>query len=197
MELETKRKLIHISGAAFPFYILWAERKWTLAVPIATLAALILALYFVSCCFKRKMRLPVISNVIEATERPDVIENMPGKGAMMFLVGALLSLLIFSFNVRVACASILILALGDGISTIVGIKAGSHKIFYNKAKSWEGTLAGFALAFAGALILVPYQIALAGSLAGMFVESLPLKIDDNFSIPLFSAFAMSTAFYLF
>lgn len=196
MELETKRKLIHISGAVFPFYILWAERKWTLAVPVATLAALIFALYFVSCCFKRNIRLPVVSKIIETTERPDVIENTPGKGAMMFLIGALLSLLIFS-NVKIACASILILALGDGVSTIVGVKVGRHKIFYNRAKSWEGTLAGFALALAGALALVPYQIALAGSLAGMFIESLPLKIDDNFSMPLFSAFAMSMAFYLF
>ena len=57
---------------------------------------------------------------------------------------------------------------------------------FNKAKYIEGTLAGMVFAFLGACIFVNPVKALLGAAVGMFVESLPLPVDDNLAIPLIS-----------
>jgi dolichol kinase len=73
----------------------------------------------------------------------------------------------------------------------VGRKYGSVKIPYNPEKSIQGSLAGFAAAFLGALIIVSPFYAFLAALLGMIGESLPLKVDDNVVIPLFSGVTLT------
>lgn len=194
MDLETRRQLIHMSGVAIPFYLQWSYYNWGLATPFLSLALTSVLLYLISQSYKRDFRLPVVSRIIDATERPGVIEVSPAKGALMFLVGSIITLVLFSFNIAIVAASIAVLALGDSFSTLTGKRLGKHKIPYNSEKSLEGSFYGFIAAFAGAAALVPWPIALAGALAGMLVESLPLSIDDNLTIPLAAALAMALLF---
>jgi dolichol kinase len=100
-------------------------------------------------------------------------------------------LILFGSNINIACASIIILALGDSFSTLAGKRYGRHKIFYNPEKSFEGSIGGFVPAFIGAMVFVPPEVALFGAFMGMNVESLSLRIDDNISIPLISGFFMT------
>lgn len=193
MDLETKRQLIHASGAIVALYVRWSYNALGFLVPFATLVLAIIFLYLAAEGYKRKLRLPVVSNFIDAAERTEVIEKSPASGALFFFIGSLFSLLFFSSNINVVCASILILALGDSVSTLVGRKFGQRKIFYNQAKSWEGTAAGFLFAFLGAATQVSPPTALIGALAGMLVESLPIKINDNLTMPVFAGLAMSFA----
>jgi len=190
--LETKRQLIHASGFFIAFYILWAGQIFS----ILTLWSIILVVILISEGYKRGIKLPLISKIIESAERHEVIEERPAKGAILFLVGSLTSIILFGKNMKIVSATIIILALGDSVSTLIGKNFGEHKIPYNKMKSLEGSVAGFAFALLGAQIFVGLQLAILGALTAMLTESLPINIDDNITIPVISGLAMTLAVYL-
>ena len=113
------------------------------------------------------------------------------RGAFYFYLASAVSL--FLFSQEIAALSIIVLALGDSFSTAVGI-FGKCRIFYNRKKTWEGTLAGFAAAFVGCFLINPY-LALPAAFVGMLVESLPLKIDDNLTIPILTGVVLSAIMF--
>ncbi len=145
---------------------------------IVFLSVALAGLFAVATLLMKGWRLPLLSRVFDEFER-DV--DLPGKGAMYFVIGSLL-VSSFSQNFGYALAAIAILALGDGFATIVGKLFGRARVAWNKAKSWEGTIA-FAVAGALAgyvfigLAAVPLSLVLA------FAETLPLDVDDNLLIP--------------
>lgn len=109
------------------------------------------------------------------------------RGAFYFYLASAVSL--FLFSQEIAALSITVLALGDSFSTAVGI-FGKNRIFYNRKKTWEGTTAGFIAAFAVCFLISP-QLAFPAALAGMMVESLPLKTDDNLTVPILTGMILS------
>lgn len=127
--------------------------------------------------------LTAVHNVFEKFDRSG--ENY--RGAFYFYLASAVSL--FLFSQQVAMLSITVLALGDSFSTAVGI-FGKRKIFYNRKKTWEGTFAGFAAAFASCFLINP-MLALPAAFTGMIIESLPLKIDDNLTIPILTGIILS------
>ncbi|MEE8167377.1 MAG: diacylglycerol/polyprenol kinase family protein [Candidatus Hydrothermarchaeales archaeon] len=195
MHLETRRQFLHMSGVGVAFYIRWAHDTYGFFLAFATLAVSLLIGYAITRKYREGMHLPFISRFIELYERSEVIEEDPGKGALSFFVGSLAVLVLFRFNIGIVSASIMILALGDSVSTLVGRNFGRHKIFYNSEKSWEGTAAGFLFAFLGAATQIKLGIAFVGALTGMLFESFPLKVDDNIGVPLASGAAMSLALF--
>ncbi len=197
MDLETRRQLIHMSGIAIPFYLQWSYYAWGVITPLLSLLLAIILLYGISLSYKKKLRVPVVARIIDTTERPGVIAVSPARGAMMFLLGGTVTLLLFSYSIAIVAASIAVLALGDSFSTLAGKRLGRHRIPYNKEKSIEGSLFGTIAAFAGALILVPWPLALAGALGGMLAESLPLKVDDNLVIPIAAALSMTALSFIY
>ena len=186
MDLETKRQLIHMSGVGLAFYVVYAG----LYLAVSTFLFLVVAGLIISYGYKKGVRFPVISTIVDSTEREGIIEKFPGKGALTFFFGSLLVLLLFGSDLNVAAAAIIILALGDSFSTLVGKRYGRHKLFYSREKSVEGSVGGFVPAFLGALIFVSPQIALVGAVVGMAAESLPAKIEDNIIIPLAAGLVM-------
>lgn len=184
-----------MSGIFLALYVKWANDAYGYFLPLATLVFALLIGYALSSAYKRGIRIPIVAQLIDSTERPEVINNMPGKGALSFFLGSLLVVLLFGFDASVASASIAVLAIGDSVSTLVGRNFGRHKIQYNPAKSWEGTLSGLVFAAIGASLLLSPELAIIGALGGMLVESLPLKADDNITIPLGAGTAVSLALY--
>ncbi len=145
----------------------------------------------------RKHKIPVIYWLLQRFEREEYIKKSPGKGSLYFLAGVLLTIKLFPKDI--ALLSIMILALGDSISTLVGINFGRTKQFINGSgtKLLEGTLAGVIAAFLGCLaliLLVPgFSVgilqALAACIGAMIVESIDLQVnkqpvDDNIIVPL-------------
>jgi dolichol kinase len=189
MEIETRRQMVHALGIVFPFYILKVGWK----ASAATFSFFLFAGYVISSCHKKGMRIPIISRMLDLCERPEMLKKFPGKGALSFFTGSLLVVLLFKSWLSIAAASIIILALGDSTSTLIGKKFGKRLLFYNKKKSLEGSIAGFVIAFFGASFIVPPLVAMIGALVGTVTESLPLKIDDNIAIPLTSSLAMLLA----
>ena len=92
---------------------------------------------------------------------------------------------------RTGFAAITILTLGDGTARLVGKKFGRRVLPHNKAKKLEGTVAGILLSAAASLLFVSPSKAIAASIIGMIVETIPLPINDNILIPLVAAVALT------
>ena len=124
-------------------------------------------------------------------------------GTPYYILSALLSIAIFPKPVAVL--SILYLAFGDPLASLAGILYGSKSLKIAPGKSLVGTLTGV---IACALITWVYSKGLAltelstlalvsvGGVAGGMAELLPFEIDDNFTIPIFSGFALWLVFIL-
>jgi diacylglycerol kinase (CTP) len=120
-------------------------------------------------------------------------EHLKESAGIPFAMGLLLTIL--SFPKAVTLTAILTLSYSDPLSAIIGIQYGRIKV--TKNKSLEGSLAFFsctfmaafivALSYSGAawtqIIIYSLMVALSSSL----FELLPIRIDDNLTIPLFTA----------
>jgi diacylglycerol kinase (CTP) len=124
-------------------------------------------------------------------------------GTPFYLASAVLAVGIFPREVAVL--SILCLAFGDPMSSVFGILFGKHGPRFKSGKSLIGTSAGVItcalvslvfLAFAGISGAPLALLALVGGFAGGTAELLPLEVDDNFSIPVVTGFALWLAFIL-
>ena len=105
------------------------------------------------------------------------------------------SLVIFFFSRNVAITAMFFLSLGDAAAELGGKNFGRLKIF---GKSLEGTIAFFLVAFLTAFVLFEsWQVALLGALAGALVELFSFEVDDNLTVPIGSALALSLALILF
>ena len=111
-----------------------------------------------------------------------------------FLIAFFLTVLLFEKCTAIlACAY---LVFGDFFSKSFGLAFGRRKLF---EKTLEGSLAHFIACSLAAYILLaflPYPPlnALLGALVASLVEALPLSIDDNLTVPIISASAMSVLF---
>ncbi|MBI2040618.1 MAG: hypothetical protein HYT16_00810 [DPANN group archaeon] len=123
----------------------------------------------------------------------------------LYFFSSLLFTLIF-FGKSYLFFGIIALAMGDSAAALAGKYFGKHKIFWNRDKSFEG-MAGFAVVtFAVTLIFLAifpqfalfsaWELAAFVGIAGAAIESLPI-LDDNFSIPLLTAIALSLAVRFF
>lgn len=130
-----------------------------------------------------RFRIPVIAWFLDKFERKQV---RPGKGAITYFVGVLLALKLFTFDISLA--AILILALGDGVSSLIG-PFGKLKTKLSDKKLFEGTFTGGLLGGIAALFFVaPFEAFLASFIA-MFFEAMEIRLNqkilnDNVIIPI-------------
>jgi dolichol kinase len=103
-------------------------------------------------------------------------------------------LIIFFFpKVEIVALGWAALAIGDAAAGYLGSKYGKRKLFYNHSKTLEGSLAFVLLSFpfaylfmwfvSGDVYIAPLPVFIA-IFGGALMESLPLKIDDNISVPI-------------
>lgn len=169
---EIFRKTSHMAfGLLITAFIFLSPHD--LAVQVMT--AVVFVSVAIADAISKGYNIPLFSTIVNRMER-DV--KVPGKGAIVFFISALLCTVIFSKEY--AAIAILVLSVTDGISTIVGTKAGRHRLYKNK--SCEGTAAGL---IAGFIVLLPFTapataviLAIAGSAAELFSP-----IDDNLTVP--------------
>ncbi len=108
-------------------------------------------------------------------------------GASYVLIGSFISITIFPKEV--AILALLFTAVGDTAAALYGRKFGKIKIWN---KTLEGSVAGLVACLIITLFFlqIPNIIKFSGAFAAMLIELLPIKIDDNLRIPLFSGFVM-------
>jgi dolichol kinase len=113
-------------------------------------------------------------------------------GASNVLLSAFLC--VFLFPKVIAISAITILIISDTTSALVGRRFGKHRFL---AKSLEGSLAFFISALLVVLVTpkmstlpLEYIVGFIAAAIGAVVEALPIKIDDNLSIPLAVGFSL-------
>lgn len=102
------------------------------------------------------------------------------------------------FPKTIAILSIFYLSLADPIAALIGTLWGKKSIQIFSGKSLIGSLAAFLICFLVTILFlrnsIPFNqlllISFIGGLAGSVAESLPLKIDDNLTIPIFSGLVL-------
>ncbi len=186
---ELSRKAVHISGVlAVP--LLYALGR----IKTASLFLFLAFALYVYPSLVESMKKTFLGGVLSGLRKAlDFFERSRRRrysGAINFLAG--IGVIIFILPENIASISIIVLCIGDGVSTLVGRYFGKNRLFHNDSKSWEGSLSGFAASTAVCLLITNLPVALFASFIGMFVESLSIGVDDNLSVP----FAVGVSVYL-
>ncbi len=173
MDKETARQLFHIGIGicAIALLLLW-DRGALIAGVFLTI---LIGLWLMNIRLLGG-RVPLVAWFEERFEREDA--PLPGWGSACYAAGVLLTATFLHDPMRIA-AVLVCLAIGDGVSTLVGLR-GRIRIPYNKRKTLEGSLALFIASLPAYAFIGPLAIPLA--LVAAVAESVPV-IDDNISIP--------------
>ena len=174
------RETIHISSFLLTFICIYLLGN----IMVASLILLVAVLYTLSEVARvRGINIPILSSITwNAANKTELYEF--AASPIHFALGIAISLLIFPAPIRYV--AITTLTLGDGCAHLFGMKLGRTPLPFNKGKNLEGTIFGFLFAFLGAMIFVDPAKALVAAAVGMLVESLPLPLNDNLTMPLAS-----------
>lgn len=171
------RKLVHMGGTVFVFIAYFFGKH----------EAIYLVLLCMSFFLLLELLKPGLCNnaYLRCLWREEEVKGFALDPLLYFL--SILCLLLFSLYLDegICYASIAVLTMGDGISTIVGVRGKHH--FRDSKKTIEGAVSGILASFVVGFFFAGY-FALIGSLAGMFAEVTSRRYD-NLTVP-FSAFFM-------
>ncbi|HET7213207.1 MAG TPA: DUF92 domain-containing protein [Terriglobia bacterium] len=181
--LITTRKMVHISMLSFALllpFLTWAEAAG------AALAALAFNLIILP-----RLELDLGKQAGgEAAARP-----VQWTGIVAYPVSVLVLVLLYGRRMEIAGAVWAIMALGDGFASVAGETLRGPAIPWNRGKTWSGFIAfivaGTVGGFALGLWINPslpeskfLWVCIATAFVGAMVESLPIGLDDNISVPL-------------
>jgi len=181
---EAKRKTIHICGVAIPVLYYFFPQD---LVVLGFIFSFFIIFILEWLRFRGVVSLPFLRR----NEKKEI-------GAYVFFVaGAFMSILIFEKSI--AIASIVMLAIGDAASGMVGAVRSVDKTetYEKRTKPPEVMLIMFTVSFIiGYLILQSLPVAIFGAIGAVIADGVPLRvygilIDDNLTIPLFSGMLMS------
>ena len=120
-----------------------------------------------------------------------------------YVIAVLLTIL--TFPKLAALIAIYTLAIADPLAAVIGIRYGRRRITHNR--SLEGSLAFLASTLAVAVIVLHYgstasklDVACTAGVIALVAaacEIVPLRLDDNLTIPLFTGFTAWIAAALF
>lgn len=172
------RKVIHISGALFPVMAVYFGKEVTVGL-VTFLTFLFLGMELI----KPKIRPYSFFKILWRKNEYNEFASAP----LLYLI-SILALLLLSYRLDegICYASIVVLAVGDGLATIIGIHG---KMCYgNSSKTIEGTAAGL---LGAVLCSFPFAgpLSIAGGVAGMYVEARSCR-SDNLTVPLSALMCM-------
>jgi len=182
------RGAIHMSGFTVPFIC-----NYLLNRHIITFLIFLITLLYIMSEFARIAG--IAFPIFTSTTSQAAIKLEPYEFAtapIFYALGITLSLTIFP--PIIGYTSITILTLGDASASLFGKKFGKTPFPFNKAKTLEGSIFGFILAFLGATLFVDPTRAIIAAIAGMVIESLPTPINDNLIIPLSTGIILTLTF---
>ena len=177
---ERARQWVHIGSGAFAALLRFLT--WPQAAMAATVALVFNAVLLPRVGGRRLYR------------PADVDRGFP-IGILLYPTAILLLILTFRSRLDIVAAAWAILAFGDGFATLVG---GGAPLPWNRPKSMRGTAAFVAFGASAGVALawwtrpaidpapsIVFTIAapLAAAILAAFVESLPVNLDDNISVP--------------
>ncbi len=176
LNLEVKRQIFHLVLIS-----LWLVPILLFPYPLALITFVLVIAINLAVVLKLRPFYQLFSFLLEHLERERNLDR-PGIQALYANLGVFLSFLLFG---ELSMFGVIALSVGDSLSTLIGKHFGRHKIFFNGAKSWEGSFAFFLGSFLAFIFITDHRTALLLSSLSALVEALDLRIDDNLVIPLF------------
>jgi uncharacterized protein (TIGR00297 family) len=180
---ENARQWVHIGSAGFA--LLLRVLTWWQAAFMAALA-LAINLVVLPRIGGRRLYRPV-----------DEARGFP-LGILLYPLSVLLLILTFPTRLDIVAAAWGILAFGDGGATLIGRRIGGRQLPWNPEKTLAGTIGFVLCGGAGAIALAGWTrpavvpqpsivflvaASVAAAIAAGLVESIPVRLDDNLSVP--------------
>jgi len=182
---ELMRKSIHICNSLFAYSLFFFnQRDFAIAIGICTIGIILFEIARVKSHKVSTFFIKIFGPIIRDFEGGGRLT-----GATYVMVSSFFVLLFF--DKYVCITSILIMSYSDTAAAIIGKMYGKTKIF---KKTLEGSLAFFITSLIIILIMAPevnLGLGLVAILAATIVESLPISVDDNLSVPLIIALILS------
>ena len=186
MRQEIRRKSIHLfTNSLIPivYLLLDVPKEWMLALlGIASVTFVIIDLGRTRNIWISKVFGKYFNGMMRTHE-------LNGKltGASYVFIGSLITITIFPKEI--AILALLFASFGDTIAALYGKKFGKIRVWN---KTLEGSITGLLACVLVSLFFpdIPNIIKYSGAFAAMFIELLPIHIDDNLRIPLFSGIIM-------
>jgi uncharacterized protein (TIGR00297 family) len=185
---EPLRKALHIAFGLFAFTLRWLS--WPVAAAVAACA--------------------VLGNwlVLHRIVGTRVARHERGydSGIVLYPAMVLALIVVFRNRIEIAGAVWAILAFGDGFATLGGQTIGGARLPWNREKTWSGLAAFLAFGFVAAEVIYVWLRTRPAALPGLaiiagtvivcaIVESLPLNVDDNVTVPMAGAATMAALVY--
>lgn len=188
---ELNRKIIHLGSVLIPISYLWYVKEQN------TMILIMICLFTISMIIDLlRIKLSILNNFFKYFFSKMLREgetNGQITGASWLLLGSLLTIMFFP--IYIAVPALIYLTIGDSFAALVG------KAFpYGKVgtKSITGSLTGIIFSSIVALGLnevLPFGVIILGSIVAMIIELMPHRtLNDNLTIPIFSAFSIQIFF---
>ena len=177
------REDIHASGFFMPVI------ASLIGVPaVGALIFIIALIYTISELWRLEGKeLPLISAITRHAASQSELRDFAA-APLYFAFGILFTLVVFPHPA--SYAAVAMFCLGDATASLFGGLI-STSLPFNKGKTWEGSVAGFFLAFLAGTFFVSPTLALVGAAIAMTVEVLPLPINDNVLVPVITGAALT------
>ena len=186
---EYKRKAVHIGSSAFAFLLRWLN-WWQGA--LCAIGALVFNVFI----------LPRIGG--SNLNRSDDQTRGYALGIILYPISVLLLILSFPHRLYIAAAGWGIMAWGDGFASLFGQRFGRKKLPWNEHRSYAGSIAFLVFGGAAAVFFTnwvwkdPQQpelwyalaIPLLAALLAAIVETIPMGLNDNLTVPISAGFFM-------
>jgi uncharacterized protein (TIGR00297 family) len=197
--LLSTRKIVHMSMLIFAFLLPFLT--WIQAVGCAVLA-LLFNLFLLPRLQVDLSKRPgrAGADLLRSAGKDTQILSYPAgtwTGIVLYPTSVLLLILIYRHHMHIAAAAWAIMALGDGMASIVGEGLRGPSLPWNAEKRWAGFVGFVVAGTAGAYALTRWVnpslptdkvlvISAVAALVGAVVETVPIRLDDNISVPLVS-----------
>jgi uncharacterized protein (TIGR00297 family) len=190
------RKIVHMSMLGFAFLVPFLT--WLQAAGAAVLALLFNLFVLPNLgadLRKNPLLLDAASGSSKDGETRPAAEQGVYTGIILYPISVLALILIYRHHLEVAAAAWAIMALGDGAAGIAGEGVRSAALPWNRRKTWAGFVAFILAGTAGAYVLGRWVspnlppgktllICALTAVLGAGIESTPIDLDDNVSVPL-------------
>lgn len=188
MPSTLKRGIFHIIGTLSIVVAALLLPKMALLVSLAVVTFFFLAFEFL------RLRVSAInrrfSQYFRSLLRKEEVSRLTGSSYV--LIASLIAFL--AFPKEIALLAICFLAIGDAVATIVGKSWGRRMVL---GRTIEGNMACLVSCILVGLIFhyaepdIRLATMIVGAISATVVESIPLPVNDNLTMPLFSGALMT------
>jgi len=197
--LFSTRKIVHMSMLVFAFLLPYLT--WPQAAGCALLALLF------NVVLLPRLGADLSKGPVSGSGMVNAGSTGVWTGIILYPVSVLALILLYRHDLHIVAATWGIMALGDATAGITGSALHGPALPWNRGKTWAGSL-GFVIAgTTGAYLLTRWsaqavssdlalRISVATAVVGAIVESAPIRLDDNVSVPMVAGAFMFCLYFV-